>query len=60
MAAATKPDELCEAQFYVGQWHLLRNERAASIDALRKAVKICPKDFNEYTGAVAELKRLGR
>jgi tetratricopeptide (TPR) repeat protein len=60
MAAARKPDELCEAQFYVGQWHLLRNERAASIDALRKAVKICPKDFNEYTGAVAELKRLGR
>ena len=60
MAAATKPDELCEAQFYLGQWRLLRNERAASIDALRKAVKICPKDFNEYAGAVAELKRLGR
>jgi len=60
VAAAIKPDELCEAQFYLGQWHLLRDERVASIEALRKAVEICPRDFNEYAGAVAELKRLGQ
>jgi hypothetical protein len=59
VAAAIKPDELCEAQFYLGQWHLLRHERADSIEALRKAVEMCPKDFNEFAGAVAELKRLG-
>jgi tetratricopeptide (TPR) repeat protein len=60
MAAAIKPNELCEAQFYLGQWHLLRDERAASIDTLRKVVKICPTDFNEYADAVAELKRLAK
>jgi hypothetical protein len=59
MAAAIKPNELCETQFYLGQWHLLLDERAASVDALRKAVKICPKNF-EYAGAVTELKRLGK
>jgi lipoprotein NlpI len=58
VAAAIKPDELCEAQFYLGQWYLLRDERVASIEALRKAVETCPRDFNEYAGAVAELKRL--
>jgi hypothetical protein len=60
VAAAIKPDEVCEAQFYLGQWGLLRDERVASIEALRKAVETCPRDFNEYAGAVAELKRLGQ
>lgn len=60
VAAATRPDQICETQFYLGQWHLLRHERVPSIDALRKAVTICPSDFNEYAGAVAELKRLGQ
>jgi tetratricopeptide (TPR) repeat protein len=60
VAAATKPDQLCETQFYVGEWHLLRHESVPAVEALRKAVTICPSDFNEYAGAVAELKRLGR
>jgi tetratricopeptide (TPR) repeat protein len=59
VAAAVKPNEVCEAQFYLGQWHLLRDERAESIEALRKAVETCPKDFDEFAGAVAELKRFG-
>jgi hypothetical protein len=58
LAAATKPEE-CEAQYYLGEWHLLRDERAASIEALRKSVETCPKQFIEFAGAVAELKRLG-
>jgi lipoprotein NlpI len=60
LAAADKPEERCEAQFYLGQWHLLRDARANSIEALRKAVESCPKDFIEYAGALAELKRLGQ
>jgi tetratricopeptide (TPR) repeat protein len=60
LAAAQAPAEHCEAQFYLGQWQLLRDKRADAIRALRKAVEICPTDFNEYAGAVAELKRLGR
>jgi tetratricopeptide (TPR) repeat protein len=59
LAAASKPDGQCEAQYYLGEWHLLRDERGASIEALRKAVDICPKNFSEFAGAVAELKRLG-
>jgi hypothetical protein len=59
LAAAIKPDEQCEAQYYLGEWHLLRDDRAASIEALRKSVETCPKGFIEFDGAVAELKRLG-
>jgi len=60
VAAADKPEERCEAQYYLGQWLLLRDDRANSIEALRNAVKTCPKDFVEYAGALAELKRLGQ
>ena len=60
VAAADKPEERCEAQFYLGQWHLLRDDRANSIKALRNAVKSCPKNFVEYEGALAELKRLAQ
>ena len=59
VVAAIKSNERCEAQFYLGQWHILRDERADAIEALRKAVETCPKEFIEYTDAVIELKRLG-
>jgi lipoprotein NlpI len=60
LAAAGKPNELCEAQFYVGAWHALRGERAAASAPLKAAVDSCPKWFAEYHGAQAELKRLGQ
>ena len=60
LAAPTKPDDRCEAQFYVGEWQLLRAERAAAIEALRTAAQTCPKDFVEFADAQAELKRLGQ
>lgn len=60
LAAAGKPNELCEAQFYVGAWHALRGERVAASTPLRAAVDSCPKWFAEYHGAQAELKRLGQ
>jgi lipoprotein NlpI len=59
LAAANTPEARCEAQFYVGEWHLLRDTKAAATSALRAAVKICPKGFVESEGAAAELKRLG-
>jgi hypothetical protein len=58
MVAAADPDERCEAQYYL--WHLLRDEHANSIEALRNAIKSCPKDFIEYADALAELKRPAR
>ena len=58
LAAAQAPNEQCEAQFYLGEWHLLRNKRADATAALRKAIETCPADFNEYIAATVELKRL--
>jgi tetratricopeptide (TPR) repeat protein len=60
LAAAGEPNELCEAQFYIGAWHAHRGERAAAGAPLRAAVDTCPKWFAEYHGAQAELKRLGQ
>jgi tetratricopeptide (TPR) repeat protein len=60
LAATSKPAEQCEAQYYLGEWHLLQNERQTSIEALRKSMEMCPKGFIEFAGAVAELKRLGQ
>ena len=56
--AASKPEEKCEAVFYAGQWHLLRVNKADAKVALQNAADTCPKNFSEYAGAVAELKRL--
>jgi tetratricopeptide (TPR) repeat protein len=60
LAAAQKNEERCEAQFYVGEWQLVQGDRAAARQRLEEAVAICPKSFIEYTGAQAELRRLGR
>ena len=60
IAAGQTPAERCEAQFYLGQWQLLQQKRADAIRALRTAAETCPRDYNEYAGALAELKRLGQ
>jgi len=57
-AAAAKPSERCEAQFYLGEWYLVRGDRAKAVGALRAAANTCQKTFYEYDGAIAELKRL--
>jgi lipoprotein NlpI len=58
--AAKGSDERCEAQFYVGQWHVLKGNAAEAAATHKIAVDTCPKDFYEYRAAVAELKRLTR
>jgi lipoprotein NlpI len=60
LAAPAKPDDRCEAQFYIGEWQLLRADRSAAIESLKAAADTCPKSFVEYRGARAELKRLGQ
>jgi len=58
LLVASKADERCEAQFYNGEWQLLRGNRAAAATALQAAAAdICPKNLSEYKGALAELKR---
>jgi tetratricopeptide (TPR) repeat protein len=59
LAAAQKPEERCEAQFYVGEWQLLKGDRAAARPHIEEAAGSCPKTFIEYTAAQAEVRRLG-
>jgi len=58
LSLADKPEDRCEAEFYSGEWHLLRGDRVAATTHLRAAADNCPKNFDEYEGALAELKRL--
>jgi tetratricopeptide (TPR) repeat protein len=57
LSAAHRPEDRCEAQFYIGEWYMFRGDRLAAGAAFRDATATCPKDFNEYAGALAELKR---
>ncbi|UWU24300.1 rhomboid family intramembrane serine protease (plasmid) [Rhizobium sp. CB3171] len=59
-AKATNNDSLCEATFYVGEWHLLRGESAEAIPKFNAALLSCPKTFMEYEGAQGELLQLSR
>jgi tetratricopeptide (TPR) repeat protein len=60
LSAAHRPEDRCEAQFYIGEWYIFRGDSVAAAAAFRDAAATCPKDFNEYAGALAELKRLNR
>jgi tetratricopeptide (TPR) repeat protein len=59
-AAATGAEERCEAEFYLGEWRLVRGDRAKAKAALEAAKATCPASFYEYDGAVAELARIER
>ncbi|MGE5303177.1 MAG: tetratricopeptide repeat protein [Alphaproteobacteria bacterium] len=51
-------ENLCEAQYYTGQYVLLRGNKSEARKLFSNAVETCPTDFVEYFGAQAELKRL--
>ena len=59
-AAAPGAEDRCEAQFYVGEWRLVRGDRMKAKEALEAAKATCPQSFYEYDGAVAELARIER
>ena len=48
----------CEADFHIGEWHLIRGERAEARRLMRAVADTCSKNSIEYGIAVAELKRL--
>ena len=60
LAAASKPSEKCEANFYVGEWHLIRRDREQAYKMLQTAVDSCSKTFYEHDAAVTELQRIHR
>jgi lipoprotein NlpI len=53
-AAPNFPNLRCDAEFYVGEWYLLRANRAAAMDHLKASAQMCPSDED----ARAELKHL--
>jgi lipoprotein NlpI len=65
-AAATDRDsrrqseQRCEADFYLAQWHLLRDEREPALKLLKSALSGCSREYLEHEGTVAELRRLQR
>jgi len=58
--AGTRRGQVCEAEFYVGEWYLLNLRLKEAADLLSRAEKNCPKEFVEYEGAVAELRRIAK
>ena len=60
LAAASKPSEKCEANFYVGEWHLIRRDREQAYKMLQTAIDSCSKTFYEHDAAITELQRINR
>jgi len=49
----------CGAAFYVGVMQIWTNQLPEARTRLERARAICPHDWSEYQGAVAELGRIG-
>jgi lipoprotein NlpI len=56
---ARRPEQECEAYFFLGQKHVLAGETAAAAAALKKAAALCPDHMVEHHATRVELKRLG-
>lgn len=54
----TQKNRMCEANFYTGEWYLQKHHKKQAQSSFSKARNECPKSFDEYLGAVAELKRM--
>lgn len=57
--AASKPDEACEAEFYIGQYHIQHGAKDLALAATKAAAASCPANFVEARAAKAELARVG-
>jgi tetratricopeptide (TPR) repeat protein len=56
----TDREQKCEAYFYAGSRRLLDGDKIGAKDLFQKCLDTRVMDFNEYTSAAAELKRLGK
>jgi lipoprotein NlpI len=57
-AAAAGNDQKCEANFYVGEWHLLKGDVASARQRFEQALGSCPSNFIERTMTEIEVTRL--
>ena len=60
LAASTKNEQLCQANFYVAEAKLLGTHSKDAVPLLRTALKDCPPTSAESHAAASELKRLGQ
>jgi tetratricopeptide (TPR) repeat protein len=58
IAAANTPDDLCEAHYFIGQWHLVHKRKAEAAAASNAALQNCVPDSALYVAAQIELRRL--
>jgi lipoprotein NlpI len=57
-AAAADDDQKCEANFYVGEWHLLKGDVPSARKRFEQALAGCPPNFIERRMTETEAKRL--
>ena len=57
--AKTMKGQVCEANFYSGEWALLQGTKDKAAGLFQLAAGECPPNFAESEGALAELKALG-
>jgi len=50
--------QMCEANFYSGEWSLLREDKARARDFFNKAVSLCPANSWAAIAATAEIGRM--
>jgi lipoprotein NlpI/predicted negative regulator of RcsB-dependent stress response len=55
----TRRNQVCEANFYIGERELQKGARQEAARLFRLAAANCPKGFIEWSAADAELKALG-
>jgi lipoprotein NlpI len=58
-AADTKRGQVCETNFFTGEFMLQSGKKDEAAHLFRLAAADCPKDFGQYSAANAELKALG-
>lgn len=56
--AERQREQRCEANYYAAHWHLIQNAPDRALALLQEAERSCPKQFFEYEGTLAELRRL--
>lgn len=54
----TQTNRQCEAEFFLGEWHLARGDSSVARTLLGQAIGQCAHDFEEYRGAQEEMQRL--
>ena len=56
----THGEQTCEANFYLGEWHLLENAKAEADPFIFYAATSCPKTFVEWAAARTERRLIER